>query len=49
MLRCGNANYRPGADGGSGEILHCTSPDLITGLGYAASLPNGSDVAELDH
>jgi ABC-type uncharacterized transport system substrate-binding protein len=37
----------PGADGGSAEILHCTSPDLITALRYAASLPNAGHLMEL--
>jgi putative ABC transport system substrate-binding protein len=35
-------------DGGATEILHCTSPDLVTSLRYAASFPNGSDLTELD-
>jgi hypothetical protein len=38
----------PTTDGGPTEILHCTSPDLVTALRYAASLPNGSDLTELD-
>jgi putative tryptophan/tyrosine transport system substrate-binding protein len=28
--------------------VHCTSPDLVTALRYAASFPNGSDLTELD-
>jgi putative tryptophan/tyrosine transport system substrate-binding protein len=39
---------RPTADGGPTEILHCTSPDLVTALRYAASLPTGSDLKEVD-
>jgi hypothetical protein len=39
--------HRPVADGGSAEILHCTSPDLITALRYAASLPKGEHLMEL--
>jgi len=37
----------PLADGRPVEILHCTSPDLITALRYAASLPNGGHLMEL--
>jgi len=39
---------RPTADGGPTEILHCTSPDLVTSLRYAANFWNGSDLTELD-
>ena len=35
-------------DGGPTEILHCTSPDLVTAPRYAANLLNGSDLTELD-
>ena len=39
---------RPTADGDLTEIPHCTSPDFVTALRYAASLPNGGDLTELD-
>jgi putative ABC transport system substrate-binding protein len=42
------AQPRPTADGGPTEILHCTSPDLGSALRYAASLPSGGDLMELD-
>jgi putative ABC transport system substrate-binding protein len=35
-------------DGGPTEILHCTSPDFVTALRYAASLASGRDLTELD-
>jgi putative ABC transport system substrate-binding protein len=35
-------------DSGRTEILQCTSPDLVAALRYAASLPNGGDLTELD-
>src|SRR5262245_58415494 len=38
---------RPRPDGGPAEILHCTTPDLVAVLQYAATLPNGSHLTEL--
>jgi putative tryptophan/tyrosine transport system substrate-binding protein len=38
----------PTTDGGPTKILHCTSADLVTALRYAASLPSGGDLMELD-
>jgi hypothetical protein len=34
-------------DTGSAEILHCTTPDLVVALRYAANLSNGGDLTEL--
>jgi putative tryptophan/tyrosine transport system substrate-binding protein len=35
-------------DDGPTEILHCTSPDLVTAFRYAARLPDCSGLTELD-
>jgi putative ABC transport system substrate-binding protein len=42
------SGFDPTADDGPTEILHCTSPDLVASLRYAANFPNGSDLTELD-
>jgi putative tryptophan/tyrosine transport system substrate-binding protein len=38
----------PTTDGGPTEILHCTSPDLVPTIRYAAKLPAGHDPMEFD-
>ena len=45
MLRrshCGDRHVRPQT-----EALHCTSPDLVIALRYAASLPTGTELDQL--
>ena len=42
------AAFDPTTDSGPTEILHCTSPDFVADLRYAASLPDGGDLTELD-